>query len=108
MRSMNPIALVAALLSSGLALASSRATTTAPPSCHEVSDQPAAYIGNKVTLLGIQRLVSTTAVEGKAGTTLAYRVTGVVQEVLEVPMPAGRFQVKKVIPYLTDVTLRAP
>ena len=36
------------------------------------------------------------------------QIAGTVQSALEVPLPSGRFQVKKVMPYLSHATIRVP
>jgi len=140
---MKPIPLAATLLSSGLALSPLHAPLPTPPSCPDITDHPAAYLGSTVTVLAIKHSVSSTTVEGKmvvlqiygcsdalgsvqdhehlfalapreavtdssAGNHVSQRVTGIVHLALEVPMQSGRFQVKRVMPFLTHVTIQAP
>ena len=120
------------------------ANTPASPSCRDVTSQPTAYIGTKVSVLAVKHLVSSALVDGKtvvvqiyscsdargsvaeddeyffaldpraavgeaaAANSVAHRITGVVQAALEVPLPKGRFQVKRVMPFLTGVTINVP
>jgi hypothetical protein len=55
------------------------------------------------------------AFEGKAAkkdpgadNSVAQKISGVVHAALEVPLANGRYQVKPVMPYLTEVEVRAP